>query len=353
MKKLLVGIFVILFSSVECSFAEECRIGFKRPNYKTRQFHCSPGDLVPDAYEVGVKNLCEDTEYDHFISLKQAWCAGLSDEQMNKIANDPRNIKPTKMRTNRAKSSKDTFAFIMELKDPKQQEILLIQLIELKKSYGIPVTEVEQNKLFEVAKNLSLKDTLKRKSVITRFIPFKGNLVPIEDAIASTSKNIAKRAAGGAARNLASMPAQRLPWLGLATMIGVTGWDIHDACATTNELDMLNKAINPEKPIDLEVEKICGIEIPTSEEILEAAKTSPKNVWDQAKKWVPNAEDFKDFEFSEIDWSDKWESTKEKASAMADATKGAAVGLSETAQETASDLKTKLGKWLKKDADSN
>ena len=38
---------------------------------------------------------------------------------------------------------------------------------------------------------------------------------------------------------------------------------------------------------------------------------------------------------------------------MADATKGAAVGLSETAQETASDLKKKLGKWLKKDADSN
>ena len=349
MKKLIVGIFVFLFIGVQYSLAEDCRVGFKRPNYKTRQFHCSPGDLVPDAYEVNVKNLCEDTEYDHFISLKQAWCAGLSEEQMKKIANDPRNIKPTKMQTNRSKGAKDTFAFLMKLKDPKLREKRLIQLIELKKDYGMKVTNDENTELFKTAKKLSVENSLLLKSGKQKFISFKGKNVPIEEAIETTSKNIAKRAAVRTARNLASMPAQRLPLLGLATMVGVTSWDIRDACETTNELDVLNKAINPEKPIDLEVEKICGVEIPTSEEIINAAKSSPKRVWEQAKEWVPNSEDYKNFKFSEINWDDQLELAKEKTADIADVTKGKALNVSDSAIEKASELKKQFGNWLKKD----
>jgi len=351
MKKLMLGILITLFASVEISFAEECRIGFKRPSYKTRQFHCVPGQLVPDAYEVGVKNRCEDTEYDHFISMKQAWCAGLSEEQMKKIANDPRNIKPTKMQTNRSKGAKDAFAFVMGLKNEELRERRLLQLIELKKDYGMSVTEEESTQLLEIAKNLSIKNSALKKSGKQKLIPFKGKNIPIEEAIESASKNIAKRAAGGTARNLASMPAQRIPWLGLATMIGVTGWDIRDACATTSELDELNKAIDPDKSIDLEVERVCGIEMPTSDEILNAAKSSPREVWEQAKQWVPNAEDYKDFKFSEISWDEHLELVKDKTTDIAGVTKEKALSASETAIDKASDLTKKLGRWFNKDSE--
>jgi hypothetical protein len=83
--------------------AKECPLGFKRPAYKTRSAYCSTGEIVKDAYNFNKKILCEQMEVDHLIPLKLAHCAGLSDEQLKRLANDPKNLRFTLWKTNRSK----------------------------------------------------------------------------------------------------------------------------------------------------------------------------------------------------------------------------------------------------------
>ncbi len=336
MRLIILVIFVSLF--LQPAYSDECRSGFKRPSYKTRQFYCNTGQMVADAYNPGVKILCEDMEVDHFIPLILGWCAGLSDEKMKSLANDPRNLKLTHRSTNRSKGGKEPLNFFRELKSTKLKDQLLLEAIEIKKDYGIKLNSNEIDEWLLTTKRLVTTNKQLLAGTKIRKIMLGGKLTPLEEAIETTSKNVAKRAAVGTARNITSMPAQRIPLLGLGVMIGVTGWDITDACKTTTELDILNKAINPQTSLDLEVEKICGLTIPTADEVVNFAKTSPKEAWENAKGFVPDMDNLSKVDIKNIDWGNHWESSKETGSSLV-------IGTKEKAQE----LTNKFKSWMKKE----
>ena len=344
MPKIFLACFILFLFIYKTALAEECRSGFKRQYYKIPdELLCKKGDRIPDDYETGVFNLCEDTEVDHFISQKQAWCLGLTEEQRKKLASDPKNLKRTKKSINRSKGAKNTFDFIKGRPDNKLRQKLLIEYIDLKKNYGATVTVAETDELLKTAKNLLSSNSLANKK-----IAFKGKKVPIQDAIQSTSKNIVTRAGAGAMRNLTTMAAQRFPLgVGISLMIGVTAWDIHDACQTTTELDEINKAINPENDFSIEVAKVCSLEIPSSEEIMMAARTAPKDAWEKSKEWVPDWQKFQSFDFDGIQWNDYWGDLKQKSSDLADKTTGTSSKILESTKGKAEDLKGKLGSWFK------
>ena len=87
--------------------------------------------------------------------------------------------------------------------------------------------------------------------------------------VKKTSSKISARLARGATVNLASLPAEAVPILGVATVVAVTAMDIHDACVIMQELDELNFALSGES-VSSEADKVCGMKVPTVDEILEA-----------------------------------------------------------------------------------
>ena len=80
-----------------------CEPSYSRPYYKTRQHYCLAGQKVPDAYSPGRMISCEEMEVDHLISLREAWVNGVCNDNLKRLANDPRNLRITHWRTNRAK----------------------------------------------------------------------------------------------------------------------------------------------------------------------------------------------------------------------------------------------------------
>jgi hypothetical protein len=51
------------------------------------------------------------------------------------------------------------------------------------------------------------------------------------------SNKISKRLTLNISRNIAAIPAESLPYIGVASVIAVTIWDIKDACDTMKDLD--------------------------------------------------------------------------------------------------------------------
>ena len=115
--------------SVTQSMAAVCEGEFTRPAYKTRSYYCAPGQMVQDDYDVGRKIPCEEMEVDHLISLRQAWGSGVCGEDLKRLANDPRNLKFTHWRINRAKGylSPEDFARTR----PRQISAVIIQDAEV------------------------------------------------------------------------------------------------------------------------------------------------------------------------------------------------------------------------------
>ena len=77
----------------------------------------------------------------------------------------------------------------------------------------------------------------------------------------TVAQRIGQRTARGAARSLGGTVAQSLPFVGVASVVGITAWEIADACATMQDL----AALAPGSADD--PEKVCGLTPPTTAEV--------------------------------------------------------------------------------------
>ena len=282
--------------------AQECPLGFKRPSYKTRSAYCSTGEYVPDAYNFGKKILCERMEVDHLIPLKLAHCAGLSDEQLKRLANDPKNLRFTLMQTNRSKGAKDLYSFVQTL-DPKMQKKVLIDGVSVLTDYDLPIDSQlsrsmlkyvtnSDSALSKASQKIAGLTSQLEKTPVPKEIYIRGKKVLATDAVSEASERIAKRATASAARNLGSLPASAIPFLGVAVAVGVTTLDLKDSCDTTTELAELKQALTPNQAIEFDAEKVCGLKVPSNDDILKLMKGSPKDIWEEAKKHVSQLPEF-------------------------------------------------------------
>jgi len=98
-------------------------------------------------------------------------------------------------------------------------------------------------------------------------------------AAKSISTRLATRSAANAARNLSSVPAETIPIVGTAVVLGVTFWDLKDACATLKDLNELNKAFDHQPVNHTEV---CGMKVPTQDEALSKIKGDWRSIYDKA-----------------------------------------------------------------------
>ena len=185
-------------------------------------------------------------------------------------------------------------------------------------------------------KNRQLKEQVRDFGM--GIIPFKGKKVAIKTAVEETADTIGKRAVKTAKREVASMPAEAIPYLGTAVIASVTALELYDLCATVKDMNELKRAFNPNLQDNTEEVEVCSIKVPPKEEILEKAKNSPRKAWEAANDVVPSWSELKELELPTMDWTELWSSSKA----------GAAETLDNTS-ERANELKNKVKKWWEAD----
>ena len=166
--------------------------------------------------------------------------------------------------------------------------------------------KVLQTKMSKQAGELAAKKTsnsiLKSRydDILGGLVTFKGEKVALKKAVAHTSEQIGKRSSRSAARNVASMPGEAIPWIGTAVIVGVTSLEIRDLCLTMKDMTELQRAFDPSFKANEDDLEVCAIKVPSKEEIIAAVKASPGKAWEAAKKATPNLEDIKNMEMPDV-----------------------------------------------------
>jgi len=99
----------------------------------------------------------------------------------------------------------------------------------------------------------------------------------------ATVAAVHQRLAKGVSRNVAALPSESIPYLGLGVTLAVTSLDIYDACQTMKDFNALLKMMGQGE----ENSDLCGQKVPTVDQVLASAKsewrTSVKRVADESK----------------------------------------------------------------------
>ena len=173
-----------------------------------------------------------------------------------------------------------------------------------------------KSELAEQAANLAIERTTKRALKVTMrnlslgMVFFKGKKVAVQKAVEVTANKIGKRAQKSAARNVASMPGEAIPWLWTAVIVGVTALELHDLCATIKDMTELKRAFDPTLTSSEEELEVCSITVPPKDVILAAVKASPHKAWEKAKELTPSIEEISEMEMPEVNFQDLWSKTK-------------------------------------------
>ena len=99
----------------------------------------------------------------------------------------------------------------------------------------------------------------------------------------ATVAAVHQRLAKGVSRNVAALPSESIPYLGLGVTLAVTSLDIYDACQTMKDFNALLKMMGQGE----ENPDLCGQKVPTVDQVLATAKAewrvSVQRVADESK----------------------------------------------------------------------
>lgn len=90
--------------------------------------------------------------------------------------------------------------------------------------------------------------------------------------------SVRARLATGVSRNVAAIPAEAVPYIGIGVNLSVTALDVYDACQTMREINELMKLLGQ----GVENADFCGVKVPTVSEVLAGMQTQ----WRASADWV-------------------------------------------------------------------
>jgi len=123
-----------------------------------------------------------------------------------------------------------------------------------------------------------------------RRVVYEGLDMPVQEAVTRATRKIKVRTVNLATADLSATAAQALPWIGVAVVVAATGFDLKMSCDTMKDMRDIEVAVNPGAADDPDVDRVCGLKVPTEDEIWAAIKASPGAVWQNAKEalnWLP------------------------------------------------------------------
>jgi hypothetical protein len=131
-------------------------------------------------------------------------------------------------------------------------------------------------------------------------ITYRGEKRLAREAVKDTSGRLARRITHASSRNVASVFAESLPFVGVGVIVGATAWELKDACELMKDLHELDVAFNPESAVD--GTEVCGTRVPDRAEVWQAIRESPVATWNRAKDYMPDLPDFSESYASGLDW---------------------------------------------------
>lgn len=139
--------------------------------------------------------------------------------------------------------------------------------------------------------------------------------VDIAKKVATISRRVRLRVARVATADLSATFAQAIPWVGAAAVVAMTTYDITSACETMKDMRELELVFAQSERDDGELTRVCGLRVPTEEEVIAAIQSSPRAAWDKAKETIsdvqlpsfqfPDAPSLPKFGFPDWDQIDK------------------------------------------------
>lgn len=82
--------------------------------------------------------------------------------------------------------------------------------------------------------------------------------------------------------NVAAVGGEALPYFGIGIIVGATAYEVKEACATMSDIYELQLALDPEEAQPDDRDAVCGLQVPTREELWEGIKNTPGAAWDTA-----------------------------------------------------------------------
>jgi len=84
----------------------------------------------------------------------------------------------------------------------------------------------------------------------------------------ATVSKVHKRLAGGIARNIAALPSEAIPILGITALVATTTMDVYEACLTMKDFNelLVRMGEGEEKP------DLCGKKVPSADEVRASVK---------------------------------------------------------------------------------
>ena len=112
---------------------------------------------------------------------------------------------------------------------------------------------------------------------------FRQRHIEFRTTTGKLTDKISNRMRTNAARNLAAMPAEAIPYAGAAVVVGVTAFELKDACDTIADMQALNKLVDP--TIQIDPDAVCGYRVPSAAELAAQIKTAPGDVYTEMEEW--------------------------------------------------------------------
>ncbi|RFP87775.1 hypothetical protein DZK27_10490 [Rhodobacteraceae bacterium 63075] len=112
-------------------------------------------------------------------------------------------------------------------------------------------------------------------------VTFRGKKMSAREAALESTRDVSKRTRRVAFTNLGSVFGESIPFYGIAIIVGATTYELKSSCDNMKDMHDLRVALDPEAAIPEDRDAVCGLQVPTKEEIWERIKSSPSDVWDK------------------------------------------------------------------------
>lgn len=114
----------------------------------------------------------------------------------------------------------------------------------------------------------------------SNLVALNGNQARLADIVEDTISSVSSRTKRVASANVAATFTESIPIYGIGFILAATAIELGAACQNMHDLYELQVAISPETALPFDRDEVCGLQVPTTEEISVALRNAPQTVFD-------------------------------------------------------------------------
>lgn len=107
--------------------------------------------------------------------------------------------------------------------------------------------------------------------------------------------------------NIASAGGEALPFVGIGIIAGATVYEVKMSCDNMHDLYEMQVAVDPTRANTEDRDMVCGLQVPTKDELWQSIKTTPGAAWDGAVDAAEGTADWAN-SLERPDFGGTWES---------------------------------------------